>query len=74
MERGGGIVEVQYAGTVRRLGQDMSKLGHGPPNRAVLRRMTLNGMQQELSKDPLRGKIQRAAWNDAYLTKVLALL
>jgi len=36
--------------------------------------MALNAVQQEPSKDSLRGKLQRAAWNDAYLTKILALL
>ena len=36
--------------------------------------MTLNAMQQEPSKDSLRGKLQRAAWNETYLTKVLALI
>ena len=54
--------------------QDRTRLGHGPQNLAILRHMALNAMQQEPSKDSLRGKIQRAAWNDAYLTKVLALL
>ena len=54
--------------------QDRTRLGHGPQNLAVLRHMALNAMQQEPSKDSLRGKLQRAAWNDAYLTKILALL
>lgn len=54
--------------------QDRTRLGHGPQNLAVLRHMALNAMQQELSKDSLRGKLQRATWNDAHLTKVLALI
>ena len=54
--------------------QDRTRLGHGPQNLAVLRHMALNAMQQEPSKDSLRGKLQQAAWNDAYLTKVLALI
>jgi hypothetical protein len=54
--------------------QDRTKLGHGPHNLAVLRHMALNAMQQEPSKDSLRGKLQWAAWNEAYLTKVLALI
>jgi len=36
--------------------------------------MALNAVQQEPSKDSLRGKLQRAAWNNAYLTRILALL
>ena len=54
--------------------QDRTRLGHGPQNLAVLRHMALNAMQQEPSKDSLRGKLQRAAWNEAYLTKILALI
>jgi len=54
--------------------QDRTRLGHGPQNLAVLRHMALNAMQQEPSKDSLRGKLQRAAWNDTYLAKVLALI
>ena len=54
--------------------QDRTRLGHGPQNLAVLRHMALNAMQQEPSKDSPRDKLQRAAWNDASLTKVLALI
>jgi predicted transposase YbfD/YdcC len=53
---------------------DRTRPGHGPQNLAVLRHMALNTVQQEPSKDSPRGKLQRAAWNNAYLTKVLALL
>jgi hypothetical protein len=35
--------------------------------------MALNVMQMDGSKGSLRGKFKRAAWNDAYLTKLLAL-
>ena len=54
--------------------QDRTRLGHGPQNLAVPRHMALNAMQQGPTKDPPRGKLQRAAWNDAYPTKVLALV
>jgi len=54
--------------------QDRTRLGHGPQSLAVLRHMALNAMQQGPSKDAPRGKLQRAAWNDAYLAKILALL
>ena len=54
--------------------QDRTRLGHGPQNLSVPRHMALNTMQQDPSKDSLRGKLQRAAWNDAYLAKVLALI
>jgi len=54
--------------------QDRTRLGHAPHNLAVLRHMALNAMQKEPSKDSPRGKFQRAAWNEAYLTKILALI
>ncbi len=52
--------------------QDRTRLGHAPHSLAVLRHMALNAMQQEPSKDSLRGKLQRAAWNEAYLTRCQA--
>jgi len=54
--------------------QDRTRLSHGPHNLALLRHMALNAIQQGPSKDSLRGKLQQAAWNAAYLTKVLAAL
>ena len=53
--------------------QDRSRLGQGPQNLAVLRHMALNAMQKEGSKGSLRGKFKRAGWDDAYLTRLLAL-
>ena len=53
--------------------QHRNRLGHGPNNLAVLRHMALNVMQKEPSKGSLRGKFKRAGWDDAYLTKLLAL-
>ena len=48
-------------------------MGHGPNNLAVLRHMALNVIQKDGSKDPLRGKFQRAGWDNAYLTRLLGL-
>jgi predicted transposase YbfD/YdcC len=53
--------------------QDRTRLDNGPENLAVLRHMALNVMQKEATKGSLRGKFKRAGWDDAYLTKLLAL-
>ena len=53
--------------------QDRSRLDNGPNNLAVLRHLALNVMQKDPSKGSLRGKFQCAGWDDAYLTKLLAL-
>ena len=53
--------------------RDRTRLGHGPENLAVLRRMALNVIQAELSKGSLRGKLKRAGWDEAYLTELLEL-
>jgi predicted transposase YbfD/YdcC len=53
--------------------QDRTRLGNGPHNLAVLRHMALNVMQKDGSKGSLRGKFQRAGWNDGYLSHLLAL-
>jgi predicted transposase YbfD/YdcC len=53
--------------------QDRTRLGNGPENPAVLRHLAPNAMQKEGSKGSLRGKFKRAGWNDAYLTRLLAL-
>jgi predicted transposase YbfD/YdcC len=52
--------------------QDRTRLGNGPHNLAILRHMALNAMQKEGSKGSLRGKIKRAGWDDAFLSKLLA--
>jgi predicted transposase YbfD/YdcC len=51
--------------------QDRTRLGNGPHNLAVLRHMALNVMQKDAAKGSLRGKFQRAGWNDAYLSSLL---
>jgi predicted transposase YbfD/YdcC len=53
--------------------QDRTRLRHGPNNLAILRHMALNVMQKDPTKGSLRGKFKRAGWDDAYLTKLLAL-
>ena len=53
--------------------QDRTRLGNGPHNLAVLRHMALNVMQKDASKGSFRGKLKRAGWDDAYLSRILAL-
>jgi predicted transposase YbfD/YdcC len=53
--------------------QDRTRLGNGPHNLAVLRHMALNVMQTEGSKGSLRGKFKRAGWDEAYLSRLIAL-
>ena len=53
--------------------QDRTRMDNGPQNLAVLRHMALNVMQKDGSKEALRGKFQRAGWDNAYLSRLLAL-
>ena len=53
--------------------QDRNRSGHGPENLAVLRHMAMNVMQKDATKGSLRGKFKRAGWDDAYLSRILAL-
>jgi predicted transposase YbfD/YdcC len=53
--------------------QDRNRMDNGPYNLAILRHMALNVMQQEGSKGSLRGKFKKAAWNNAYLRRLLAM-
>jgi len=48
-------------------------MDNGPQNLAVLRHMALNVMRKEETKMSLRGKLKKAAWNNSYLVKLLAL-
>jgi predicted transposase YbfD/YdcC len=53
--------------------QDRTRLGNGPQNLSILRHMALNVMQKDATKGSLRGKLKRAGWDDAYLTKLIGL-
>lgn len=53
--------------------QDRTRRDNGPENLAVLRHMAINFMQKDTEKGSLRGKFKRAAWDDAYLARLLAL-
>src|SRR6185312_12261549 len=53
--------------------QDRTRMDNGPQNLAVLRHMELNVMQKDGSKEALRGKFQRAGWDNAYLMRLLTL-
>jgi predicted transposase YbfD/YdcC len=53
--------------------QDRTRMDNGPQNLAVLRHMALNVMQKDGSKESLRGKFQQAGWDNAYLSRLLAL-
>jgi predicted transposase YbfD/YdcC len=53
--------------------QDRTRLDNAPQNLAVLRHMALNVMRKDATKGSLRGKFKRAGWDDAYLTKLIAL-
>jgi predicted transposase YbfD/YdcC len=53
--------------------QDRTRLGNAPHNLAVLRRMALNVMQKDKSKNSLRGKFICAGWDDKYMARLMAL-
>ena len=53
--------------------QSRTRLDNGPQNLAILRHMALNVMQKDRTKDSIRGKFQRAAWDDTYLARLLQL-
>jgi predicted transposase YbfD/YdcC len=53
--------------------QARTRLDNGPHNMAVLRHMAINVMQKNGDKDALRGKFQKAAWDNAYLARLLTL-
>ena len=45
---------------------------HAPETLARLRRFALNLLRANPDKGSTRGKIKRAAWDDAFLLKILA--
>lgn len=56
------------------MGEDQARnrKDHGPENIALLRRLALNLAKLEGSKGSMKGKLKRAGWNDAFLTRLLA--
>jgi predicted transposase YbfD/YdcC len=52
--------------------QARNRMDNGPYNLAIVRHMALNLVRKETSDRSLRKKLKRAAWNDAFLVKVLA--
>jgi predicted transposase YbfD/YdcC len=81
-ERGGEVVRSHWGVENRlhwRLDVTMNedaarnRMDNGPHNLAVLRHMALNVMAKETSKTSLRAKFKKAAWNQEYLVKLLAL-
>jgi hypothetical protein len=52
--------------------QARNRKDHGPENIAILRRLALNLAKLEGSKGSMKGKLKRAGWDDAFLTKLLA--
>jgi len=47
---------------------------HGPENIALLRRLALNLAKLEPSKASMKGKLKQAAWDNAFMTKLIAQL
>ena len=52
--------------------QARNRKDKGPENIALLRRLALNLAKLEGSKGSIKGKLKRAGWNDAFMTKLLA--
>ena len=52
--------------------QARARKDHGPENLARLRRFALNILRANKDKGSTRGKIKRAAWDDAFLLNLLA--
>lgn len=46
------------------------RTGDGPCNMALLRRFAPNLAKGSASKDSMKGKLKRAAWNDDFRTKL----
>ncbi len=52
--------------------QARTRKDHGPQNIALLRRLALNLAKLEGSKGSMKAKRMRAAWNNTFLTRLLA--
>lgn len=55
-------------------GEDQSRArkDHAPQNLAILRRLALNAARAMQDNTSLRGRVKRAGWDDAYLSRMLA--
>ena len=53
--------------------QDRTGQDNGPHSRAALRHMAINVMQKAKGKESLHGEFMRAAWDDRYLARPLAM-
>ena len=51
--------------------QCRTRKDHGPENLALVRRICGNTLRADSKKDTIRGKMMRAAWNDAYLFNLM---
>ncbi len=51
--------------------QQRNRKGHGPQNLALMRRLALNIARHEPTKDAMRGKLKRAAWDDNFLIDLI---
>ena len=51
--------------------QARSRCDHDPRNIALLRRLTLNVAKLEGSRGSMKGKLKRAGWDNAFLTRLL---
>jgi len=51
--------------------QGRARKDHAPENLARLRRFALNVLRANQDKGSTRGKLKRAAWDDAFLLKLL---
>lgn len=56
------------------MGEDAARnrTGHGPQNLSLLRKLALNIIKANDDKGSIKGKIKRAGWDDAFLTKLIA--
>ena len=52
--------------------QTRNRLDHGPQNIALLRKIAVNLAKLEGSKGSMKGKLKKAGWNNAFLTRLLA--
>lgn len=49
-----------------------NRAGHGAQNLSLLRKLALNIVRTDNEKGSLKGKLKRAGWDHAYLTKLIA--